>query len=125
MIDAGYKASTPNRDLSALGTIYRWAISRRLPPRKFKSPTIGAKRFVEDIRRVYVTDEEILSLRQGALAFKDRRFGVFVNLLLDTGARKSELYNRRWSEINLSAREILLPTSKTANLGHYTLVIQP
>jgi len=112
MVDAGYKASSPNRDLSALGTIYRWAIARRLPPRGFKSPTIGARRFSEDIRRVYVTSEEVAALRRGALAYKDRRFGVFVNLLLDTGARKGELYQRRWSEVNLDAREILLPTSK-------------
>jgi integrase len=112
MVDAGYKASTPNRDLSALGTIYRWAIRRKLPPTGFKSPTIGARRFKEDIRRVYVTDAEILALRNGSLAYKDRRFGVFVNLLLDSGARKSEIYERKWDEVNLEKREILLPTSK-------------
>jgi integrase len=35
-----------------------------------------------------------------------------VNLLLDTGARKGELYQRRWGEVDLIARQILLPTSK-------------
>lgn len=112
MVNAGYRASTPNRDLSALGTIYRWAAARRLPPRGFKSPTIGASRFKEDIRRIYVTEQEIAALRRCSLAYKDRRFGVFVNLLLDTGARKSELLGRRWHEVNLEKREILLPTSK-------------
>ena len=112
MFDGGYKASAPNRDLSALGTVYRWAIQRRLPPRGFKSPTIGATRFPEEIRRVYVTVDEVLALRRGARAYKDRRFGAYVNLLLDTGARKGELYQRRWHEVNLQTREILLPTSK-------------
>ena len=112
MVDGGYKASAPNRDLSALGTVYRWAIQRRLPPRGFKSPTVGAKRFSEKIRRVYATPAEVTALRRGALAYKDRRFGVFVNLLLDTGARKSELYQRRRRDVNLQTMEILLPTSK-------------
>jgi len=115
MIDAGYKASSPNRDLSALGTVYRWAIERRLCPRGFKSPTVGAKRYKEDIRRVYVSDEESMALRRRALAFRDRRFGVFINLLLDTGARKSELLERRWHEVDLEDRQILLPTSKNGD----------
>lgn len=112
MVDAGFRPSSPNRDLSALGTVYRWAIQRRLAPRGFRSPTIGAKRFKEDIRRVYVSDEEVEALRRLSVAFKDRRFGLFVALLLDTGARKSEVYERRWSEVNLGRQEILLPTSK-------------
>jgi integrase len=113
MVDAGYKPSSPNRDLSALGTIYRWAIERRLPPRSFRSPTVGAKRFREDIRRIYVDASEVQALRRRSLAFPDRRFGVFVHLLLDTGARKSEIYLRRWREVSLQRCEILLPTSKT------------
>lgn len=112
MLDAGYKASSPNRDLSALGTVYRWAISRRICPRGFRSPTVGARRFKEDIRRVYVTDAEVRALRHSSLAYQDRRFGVFVNLLLDSGARKGELYERRWDEVDLQTRQILLPTSK-------------
>ncbi len=62
MVEAGYKGSSPNRDLSALGTVYRWAIERRFAPRGFRSPTLGAKRFKEDIRRVYVDEEEVLAV---------------------------------------------------------------
>jgi integrase len=112
MVSAGYKASTPNRDLSALGSVYRWAIEKRLAPKRFRSPTIGAKRFKEDIRRVHVTEQEIRALRDGSVAYPDRRFGVFVNLLLDSGARKGEVYNRRWSQVDLEKCELLLPTSK-------------
>lgn len=112
MLEAGYKPSSPNRDLSALGTVYRWAIERRLSPRGFRSPTLGARRFKEDIRRVYVSTQEVQALRHLSLAYKDRRFGLFVALLLDSGARKSEVYQRRWSEVNLKRQEILLPNSK-------------
>lgn len=113
MLEAGYKPATVNRDLSMLGTIYRWARTRRLTPRGFRSPTLGVRRFAEDIRRVEVTREELDALRARALAYRDRRFGVFVALLIDTGARKSELLERRWAEVDLSGGQIMCPTTKT------------
>lgn len=47
MVQQGYKPASANRDLSALGTAYRWAISRRLSPRGFRSPTLDAPRMEE------------------------------------------------------------------------------
>jgi integrase len=113
MLDAGYKPSTANRDLSSLGTIYRWARERRLSPRGFRSPTLGVRRFEEGIRRVELSREEIEALRARSLGFRDRRFSVFVALLIDTGARKSELLGRRWAEVDLERCEIHCPTTKT------------
>lgn len=113
MVQQGYKPSSSNRDLSALGSAYRWAINRRLSPRGFRSPTLDVPRMEEGIRRVFVTDEELETLRARAIGFRDRRFGVFVALLIDTGARKSELLLRRWGEVDLDRREILCPTTKT------------
>lgn len=112
MIEHGYARATVNRDLSSLGSCYRWAKDRRLTPRGFKSPTLGVKRFDEGIRRIHVTRDQLLALRARAIACKDRRFGAFVGLLIDTGARKSELLERRWYEVNLDKREILAPTTK-------------
>ena len=112
MVDAGYKPSSPNRDLSALGSVYRWAMERRICPRGFRSPTMGVTRFKEDFRRVFMTDEEIETLRSRCLAWKDRRFSVYVWLLFDTGARKSEISLRRWSDVDMERREIRLATSK-------------
>ncbi len=113
MLEAGYKPASVNRDLSSLGTVYRWAKQRRLSPRGFVSPTLSVSRFGEDIRRVEVTTEELEALRARALAFQDRRFGVFVALLIDTGARKSELLERRWAEVDLDRQQIQCPTTKT------------
>lgn len=112
MVEHGYAPATANRDLSGLGTVYKWARSRRLSPRGFKSPTLGVKRFDEPIRRVHVVKEQLDKLKIGALGFQDRRFAVFVALLIDTGARKSELLERRWRDVNLDAREILAPVTK-------------
>jgi integrase len=113
MLAHGYKPASVNRDLSALGTTYRWAKERRLSPRGFRSPTLDVRRQSEGIRRVEISDAELQALRDRALGFRDRRFAVFVSLLIDTGARKSELLDRSWSQVDLDRGEILCPTTKT------------
>jgi integrase len=113
MLAHGYKTSTINRDLSALGTCYRWAKQKRLSPKAFRSPTLGVQRMAEDIRRVEVPAEQIQALKSRALAIRDRRFGAFVALLVDTGARKSELLERRWSDVDLDQCTISCETTKT------------
>lgn len=112
MLEHGYAPATANRDLSGLGSVFKWARAKRLSPRGFKSPTLGVKRFDEPIRRVHLEREQLEALRKAALGFRDRRFGVFVALLLETGARKAELLERRWSEVDLERREILAPITK-------------
>lgn len=112
MVEHGYSAAAANRDVSAIGGVYRWAIERRITPLGFKSPTLGVRRAPEPIRVVFVKDEKIAALRARALAFPDRRFGLFVSLLIDTGARKSELLERTWSDVDLERQQIILPTSK-------------
>ena len=115
MIDHGYAPSTVNRDVGTIGSLYKWAKTKRLTPKKFRSPSIGALKYAEKIRRVHVENEKIEALRARSLAVSDRRFGCYVALLLDTGARKSELLHRKWSEVNLDSQEILAPTTKNGN----------
>lgn len=113
MLENGYKPASINRDLSSLGSMYRWAKARRLSPRGFRSPTLDIRRFEEPIRRVELAPDMADAIRARARGFRDRRFAVFVELLFDTGARKSELLARRWSEVSLERGEILCPTTKT------------
>jgi integrase len=113
MLTHGYAAGTANRNVSALGSVYKWAISRRMSPKGFKSPTVGITRAPEAIRVVDIKDEEIERLRALSLAYQDRRFGLFVSLLIDSGARKSELLDRRWSDVNTEGRMILATKTKT------------
>lgn len=108
-----YKPSSVNRDTSTIGTIYKWAIRRRLPPTGFASPTLGVPRFKEDIRRVNIDDQEVAALLAGAMAFSDRRFGVLVRLLIETGARRGEIMARRWSDVDIDARTIIAEVTKT------------
>jgi integrase len=112
MIEAGYRPATVNRDLSAMGTAYRFAKAKRLAPKGFRSPTLGVTRYDEGVRRVTISRDELEALRRRSLGFSDPRFAIYVHLLLDTGARKGELLDRRWSEFDLARREILAPTTK-------------
>jgi integrase len=112
MIDHGYSPSTVNRDIGTIGSVYKWAKLKRLCPRGFRSPSIGVRRYEEKIRRVHVEREQLDQLRTRSMAFSDMRFACFVALLIDTGARKSELLERTWSDVDLDKREILAPTTK-------------
>lgn len=114
MLQSGlYKPSSINRDTSTIGTIYRWAIRRHLAPTGFVSPTLGLQRYEEGIRRVEINDEEVARLLDGAKAFKDRRFAAFVRLVIETGARRSEVLDRRWADVDLDARSITVMDTKT------------
>jgi integrase len=106
---AGYSAGYINRQGSALGTAYKWAKRQHLPPTGFRSPTLGLIRLPEPMRVVECSPNEIAALRAGALGHRNQRFALLVNLLLDTGARPSEILERRWDELDLAKREIVLP----------------
>lgn len=114
MMQSGdYQASTVNRDTSTIGTLYKWAIRRHLAPTGFVSPTLGLRRYEERIRRVAINATEFAALLDGAKAFADRRFGVFIRLLAETGARRSEILRRRWADVDLAARSITAEDTKT------------
>jgi integrase len=122
---AGYKAATINRNLSAIGSAYKWAqFTRKIAPRGFHSPTREVKRDEEDMRVVYVSAEEHARIRALAAAFRDRRFCLWVWLLQDTGARPIEIEQRTWRELNVTKLEIVLAReatkTKAARVLHFT-----
>lgn len=108
-----YKTSTVNRDTSTIGTLYRWAKRRHICPRGFVSPTLALQRYEEDIRRVEISDQEVDRLLAGAKAEPDRRFAVFVRLVMETGARRGEIRGRRWADVDIDARSITVLDTKT------------
>lgn len=113
MIEHGYSPATVNRNISQIGSLYKWAARRRIVPVGFRSPTLGMVRYEEDLRRVELSDEEVAKLLDGANAIKDRRFAALIRLLVDTGARRGEVLERTWGQVDMDRREILAPTTKT------------
>ncbi len=115
MLENGYSPSTVNRNLSQIGSIYRWAKRKMLTPVGFISPTLSQHRYPEPIRRVSLSEAEVKRLLDGAVAFKDRRFAVLIRILIETGARRGEVCERRWSDIDLDACSIEVLETKTGN----------
>jgi integrase len=113
MIENGYSPSTVNRNMSQIGSVYRWARQRLLTPVGFVSPTISQHRYPESMRRVFISDQEVQKLIDGAAGEKDRRFQVLIRLLAETGARKSEVTERRWKDVDLDACSIEVMDTKT------------
>jgi integrase len=113
MMQVGYANSTVNRNISTLGSLYIWAKSEGLAPEGFISPTVSCPRLTEDIRRVHFTKEQIDNLVKVASSFADRRFGVYIRLIRETGCRKSEVGERLWSDFNLMDLTITLLDTKT------------
>ena len=113
MIQNGYSPSTVNRNLSQIGSIYRWAKHEMLTPKGFISPTISQHRYPEPTRRVELSDDEVKRLIDGANGFKDRRFAVMVRLLVETGARRGEVTGSRWAKVNLQECSIEVLKTKT------------
>jgi len=116
LVEVGYATSTVNRDIGALGQVFRWAIvNRRMAPRGFISPTLAVKRFQEKIRYVASSEQDILSLRLAAKMGKDRLFTLFVWMLVDSGARKSELLHRSWQDLDISGGKLIVPRTKNGD----------
>jgi integrase len=113
MEQLGYANATINRNLSSLGSLYIWAKNERFSPEGFISPTIACTRLTEQIRRVHFTKEQIDNLVKVAATFPDRRFGVYIRLIRETGCRKSEVGERLWSDFNLMDLTIMLLDTKT------------
>ena len=91
MLESGrYKPSSINRDMGGIGSAYKWIIRERSAPAGFASPTVSVHRFEEKPRVMLVTPEQIQRLQAMSLINRDKRFALFVHLLIDTGARKSE-----------------------------------
>ena len=113
MLAAGYKPSTVNRDVAQIGTIFKWAKKKRVTPPGFRSPTADFDWLDEPERIIHANEKEVAKLLAGTFASKDRRFAAFVRLLHDTGARRGEVLERRWKDIDLERRTILCQFTKT------------
>ena len=113
MLDHGYAPGSVNRDIGAIGSMYKWVIQQRRAPAGFTSPTLNIRRFTESVRVVDIPADALSRIKDIVLVRRDRRFAVFVHLLLDTGARKSELLERCWADVYLDKRRIRLTDADT------------
>ena len=101
---------TANRARSALSSLFVWAIGEGWCD---NNPVIGSnKRDENGPRERSLSDAEVAKVW---LHTGDDAFGRILKLLLLTGCRRTEIGDLKWSEIDLEARTITLPGTRTKN----------
>jgi integrase len=99
-----------NRARASLSAMFRWAIGEGLCD---ENPVFGTnKREENGPRERALTDAEAASV---FLACPDNSYGRIVRLLMLTGCRRDEIGSLQWSEIDLDAKTITLPATRTKN----------
>ena len=117
IIDAG-RGLTANRALAMVRKLFNWSIERGILD---TSPCQGVKApLAEHARDRVLTDDEILWLWCACLA-DSYPFGPLVQLLLLTGARRTEVAGMTYDELNLDERIWNLPGARTKNGEEHTV----
>jgi integrase len=99
-----------DRARSVLSALYAWAIGEG---RAETNPVIGTNKASDNPPRDRVLSDPELAKLWNALPNND--YGTIVRLLILTGCRREEIGALRWSEINLEAKTITIPGSRTKN----------
>jgi integrase len=104
-----------NRAVELLKGAYGWAVEDELLP---ASPVVGIKAFDERSRSRVLTSDEIHAVLQ-AIEFEP--FGDVFRLLFWTGARRSEVTEMTWAEVDLRAKVWRLPADRAKTGASRTL----
>jgi integrase len=77
------------------------------------NPAVGIKRNPEEARARYLTEDEIVRLREAVDQNPDRASALIVWFALLTGARRGEILQARWPDIDLKAGVWMKPRLTT------------
>src|SRR5262249_13158328 len=93
-----------------LSAFFAWAIGEDICD---VNPVAGTNKAEgESTRERSLTDDEIAAVWLNA---PDNSYGTILKLLLLTGRRRDEIGGLMWSEVDLNARTITIPGSRTKN----------
>jgi integrase len=104
---------TANRTLAVLKKFFTWAADAR--GLIVVSPCKGVKAPASETSRDRVLGDDEIRAAWRAFDEVGWPFGPIGKLLLLTGARRSEIAKATWSEIDLAAKTLTLPGSRTKN----------
>lgn len=108
LMDSGHKASTVCKYLSAVKSLYRYALRMGIVKRDPAHPLQGPKK--EKALPVFIKEQEADQLfdevRWDMDNIKDVRARTLLLLLYSTGVRRAEVVALRDSDVNLVSREI-------------------
>jgi integrase len=99
-----------NRARSSLSKMYAWLIGEGLCE---ANPVLGCNKAKEnDERERTLSDAELVKVWKSA---PDNDYGAIVKLCILTAARRSEIANMRWSEVDRKAKTLKLSGERTKN----------
>jgi len=111
--EEGYAKATVNRLQVVLGCMYKLAQRSNLPGAE-NNPVAGVSLLNPDNERErFLSREEVARLKFNIDSSENSMLKFIVGLLLLTGARKRELLDARWEDIDLEARRWRIPINKS------------
>jgi len=103
--------STVRRDMSALGSVFKWAATKRIiktsPMREVAKPAVN------DARERFLADAELHRLLDACDQSESVELGLAVRMALFTGMRQADVMGLQWGRVNLAD----LPTTHTDDAG--------
>ena len=121
MRSKGYAKGTCNRVMVLIKYMFKLAQQWKLPGAE-QDPAAGIKLVdPQNERERYLSTEETQRLRHAIENSPNKQLKNIVALLLLTGARKRELLDARWEDVDLERRNWRIPMSKSGKPRHVPL----
>lgn len=113
VFEKGYAAGSCNRMLVLMKFIYNCAIRWDVLP-KDTNPCNGVEPFEDNgARERYLTQDEVQRLFDELDSNPNKQVAQVIRLLLYTGARKCEVLDARWDEIDFNRRLLTVPAERS------------
>lgn len=114
--------ATINRHLATLSAVMNFALKRGIIDAHPMKAGKVEKLTEGNGRKRVLTDDEITSLMKSAGESTWPMMPLFLRMLLTTAARKSEVLNLKWHDVNLSESVAILPKTKNGSSRALPLV---
>ncbi len=117
----GLQPSSCNRMLSVIKTLFSSAVYWGILDVAY-NPCKGIRTFFEKIPTTrYLSKNEMLQALCILQEMGDNQKALALQLLIFTGARKSEILNARWEHVHLDERILTVPLAKSGRAHHIPL----
>ncbi|MFN2343987.1 MAG: tyrosine-type recombinase/integrase, partial [Desulfonatronovibrio sp.] len=111
-INSGLAPATVNRYLVIIKFMYNLALKWKVPGIK-TNPASSIRKFEENnIQERYLTPEELKRLCAALKESENPLLEPIILMLILTGARKSEMLNSKWEDVDLQRKTIRFPLTK-------------
>ena len=109
--------TTANRVLAVTRRLFNWAVEEEI----IAASPIGKIKATKETSRDRVLADDEIRLVWRAFDRIGAPFGVVGKLLLLTGARRTEVAEMRWSEVDMAARVWTVPAARSKNKVAHTI----